>query len=287
MMAQMPDNTHLRLWQLVLGYAPDALRALLLIAAFWVLLAMARRVLNRAMERSRIGKDMQNLARRLLKYTILILAILSVASQMGIEVTSLVVGLGVIGLAVSLAAQETIQNIIAGVTIAVDQPFRQGDWIRLGDLHADVTDLRLRSTVLTTFENETIVIPNRNLANERIINYTLTEQLRVRVPVGIAYKEDIDAAREVLMSTIEGDDRVLEDPEPKVLVMELGDSSVDMELRFWVEDPAIMFPIRSEYLEKAKKALDRADIEIPFPHLQLFLEDSDGVARLEGSPERR
>lgn len=287
MMAQMPDNTHLRLWQLVLGYAPDALRALLLIAAFWVLLAMARRVLNRAMERSHIGKDMQNLARRLLKYTILILAILSVASQMGIEVTSLVVGLGVIGLAVSLAAQETIQNIIAGVTIAVDQPFRQGDWIRLGDLHADVTDLRLRSTVLTTFENETIVIPNRNLANERIINYTLTEQLRVRVPVGIAYKEDIDAAREVLMSTIEGDDRVLEDPEPKVLVMELGDSSVDMELRFWVEDPAIMFPIRSEYLEKAKKALDRADIEIPFPHLQLFLEDSNGVARLEGSPERR
>lgn len=264
----------------VVSYLPDVGAALLLAIFFWILLAIVRRITESAMDRAKVAASVKGLVSRFLKYAIVIVAVLTIANQLGFNITSLIAGLGVAGLAISLAAQDTVQNIIAGVTLAVDRPFKKGDWVRIGDLNAKVTDIRLRSTVLTTFENETMVIPNNDIANERIVNYTLTEQIRVRVPVGIAYKEDIEAAREVMLGTLDGDERILADPEPKVLALELADSSVNLELRFWIEDPWDMLSVRCEYIEKCKKALDAADIEIPFPHLQMFLEKSEGLAEL-------
>jgi len=126
------------------------------------------------------------------------------------------------------------------------------------------------------------VLPNKTLATERIVNYTLTPKIRCRVSVGIAYKENIQAARDVILATLTGDDRVLPDPEPVVVLTDLGDSSVNLQLRFWVDDPSQKFPMQGEYTEKVKVALDGAGIEIPFPHLQLFVEDADGIRRLAG-----
>ena len=147
-------------------------------------------------------------------------------------------------------------------------------------MRASVTDIRLRTTVLTTLDNETVVVPNKQLAQERVVNYTLTPRIRVRVPIGIAYKEDMQSAREALLKTVEGDDRLLGNPPPTVLVINLGDSSVNLELRFWTEDSILKFPLMWEYTEKCKRALDNAGIEIPFPHLQLFLENNDGLRLL-------
>jgi len=110
-----------------------------------------------------------------------------------------------------------------------------------------------------------------------VVNYTLTPKIRVRVSIGIAYKEDIQSAREVLLRTVEGDERMLQDPAPTVLVKNLGDSSVNLELRFWTEDSLQKFALMWEYTEKGKRALDKAGIEIPFPHLQLFLEQTEGL----------
>ena len=264
----------------VISYLPDVGASLLLLAVFWIVLVMARRAMEASLKKMDVPEGVRKILQRFLKYGIVILALLTIAHQLGINIASLIAGLGVAGLAISLAAQDTATNIIAGITLAIDRPFRKGDRIRLGDLNAEVSAIRLRTTVLTTFDNETMVIPNRQVANERIINYTLTERIRVRVGIGIAYKEDIDAAREVLLSTLQGDGRILDDPAPDVIVQELGGSSVNLELRFWVEDPAKLFPLRAEFSERSKKALDAADIEIPFPHLQLLLEKSEGLDEL-------
>ncbi|MFP4534075.1 MAG: hypothetical protein ACLFNS_15470, partial [Desulfobacterales bacterium] len=99
-------------------------------------------------------------------------------------------------------------------------------------------------------------------------------------PVGIAYKEDMQKAREVMLSTLEGDNRVMSKPGPTVIVTSLGDSSVNMEMRFWTEDAVQKYPLGWEYTEKCKKALDEAGIEIPFPHMQVFVEDTAGIKRL-------
>jgi len=267
-------------------YLPNVVASVAIVIFFWVVLAALRRLLNVQMRRAAMPEGTRNLLLGLLKYTIVCIALLTVASQFKIKVTSMLAGLGVLGLAASLAAQDTLANVIAGITLVIDRPFRTGDWVELAGIHAYVQRIRLRTTSLTTFDNQSIVVPNRLIAQERIINYTLVPRIRVRIPVGIAYKEDTHEARRVMLGTLAGDPDVLPEPEPHVVVTGLGASSVNLELRFWIEDASRQLPKQWEYTEKCKRALDEAQIEIPFPHLQLFLEQTAGLAQLRDSISR-
>ncbi len=267
-------------------YLPNIVASVVIVIFFWMVLAALRRLLNVQMRRTAMPEGTRNLLLGLLKYTIVAIALLTVASQFKIKVTSMLAGLGVLGLAASLAAQDTLANAIAGITLVIDRPFRTGDWVELAGIHAHVQRIRLRTTSLITFDNQSIVVPNRLIAQERIINYTLVPRIRVRVPLGIAYKEDTHEARRVMLGTLAGDPDVLPEPAPDVVVTGLGASSVDLEMRFWIEDASRQFPKQWEYTEKCKHALDEADIEIPFPHLQLFLEQTAGLAQLTDSIAR-
>ena len=264
----------------IMAYVPKLGSAILLILLFWIIIRAFGKVTRRALERTGVPEHAQRLLQRFVRYILVIIATLTVAGQLGINITSLIAGVGIAGLALSFAAQDTIGNIISGVAIVIDRPFKEGDWISIGGMHASVSEIRLRTTVLTTFDNETAVVPNKQLAQERVINYTLTPNIRVRVAVGIAYKEDIQKAREVMLGTLAGDDRVMAKPEPVVVVTSLGDSSVNLEMRFWTGDSLKKYSMSSEYTEKCKNALDAAEIEIPFPHMQVFLEDSTGIRKL-------
>ena len=281
MLQKLFDNLDIKALNTKLAaFFPNLLGALILIIVFWMITSIVRKVLSSFLQRSKVPKEVQGLLLRVTHYAIVTVAVLTIADQIGINITSLLAGVGVAGLALSFAARDTIENIISGVTLIIDQPFKEGDWVAIGDLHASITEIRLRTTVLTTFDNETIVIPNKSIAQDRIVNYTLTPRTRVKILFGIAYKENIDEARKIILSTIDGDQRILNDPAPQVVVTDLGDSSVNMQLRFWIQDPLYKFSLQFEYTEKCKKALDAAGIEIPFPHLQLFLERSEGLADL-------
>ncbi|MCF8084488.1 MAG: mechanosensitive ion channel [Deltaproteobacteria bacterium] len=261
-------------------YVPNIIGACLLVLLFFILNKIIRKTVVSAMAKTKVSEEATTLLLRFAKYALIVFGFLTVAGQLSINVGSLVAGVGIAGLALSFAAQDTIANLISGVAIIIDRPFKEGDWIAVGDMHASVAKIRLRTTTLTTFDNETVVVPNKQLAQERVVNFTLTPNARVRVSVGIAYKEDIQGAREVILSTLEGDARILPDPAPSVVVTGLGDSSVNLQLRFWTEDPNQKYGLMWEYTEKCKQALDQADIEIPFPHLQLFLEQTRAVETL-------
>lgn len=264
----------------IASYLPNLLGAFILVIVFWGITIFIRKFLSSILKKSKVPKEVQNLLIRVAHYTIVIIGALTIADQLGINITSLIAGVGVAGLALSFAAKDTIENIISGITLIIDKPFRQDDWVAIGDQHATVTEIRLRTTVLTTFDNEAIVVPNKSITQDRIINYTLTRRSRVRVLLGIAYKEDIDEARRIILSTLDGDRRILDDPAPRVIVTDLADSSVNLQLRFWTEDPLDNFTLKWEYTEKCKKALDSVGIQIPFPHRQLFLEHSEGLLEL-------
>jgi len=264
----------------VVAYLPNLFSAILLLIVFWIVNKAIQKVISAALSRMNVVRQAQGLILRTARVILYIFALLTIADQLKINITSLLAGVGVMGLALSFAAQDTVGNIISGIVIIVDGPFKEGDWISMGEMHATVTEIRLRTTVLTTFDNETVVVPNKQLAQERIINYTMTPRTRVRVPIGIAYKEDIPRARNIMLETVKKDDRILPDPAPVVLVTDLGASSVNMQLRFWTEDPLLKFNLMWEYTEKCKIALDRAGIEIPFPHMQLFLEKTEGLQLL-------
>ena len=264
----------------LVAYVPNLIAAVILACIFWVILKLTKRILSTAMRTAKMPEEASDIVVRFSGYVVIITAMLTIASQLGIKITSLLAGLGVVGLAISFAAQDTVANVISGITLLIDRPFKKGDWICVGDLHASVTEVKLRTTVLTSFDNETIVVPNKALAQERIRNFTLTPRIRVKVPIGIAYKENIQAAREVILVTIKDDKRILATPVPKVIVVGLGDSSINLQLRFWTQDPLMQYSLQWEYTERCKRALDDAGIEIPFPHSQIFIERSSGLMEL-------
>lgn len=268
----------------VVGYIPNLLSAGILLFLFWTANKIIQKMIVSTLSRMKIENQSINLLLRAARFGIYIFATLTIADQLQINIKSLLAGVGVMGLAISFAAQDTVGNMISGIVIIIDKPFKEGDWIALGDMQATVTAIRLRTTVLTTFDNETVVVPNKNISQERVINFTMMPKIRVKIPIGIAYKENISEARTALLGTVKDDTRILSDPAPVVIVSNLGDSSVNLQLRFWIEDSASQYSFFWEYTEKCKNALDRAGIEIPFPHLQLFVEKTKGIEVLASSP---
>lgn len=203
-----------------------------------------------------------------------------VLDQLGLNVAVLIGGLSIAGIIAGFAARDSLENFISGVTILVDKPFSVGDYIEIEDEYGQVDEITLRSTRIRTVRNEILVLPNLEMITQRVVNHTKRNVLRVDIQFGIAYKEHPEEAREVLLPLTEDDDRILSQPSPSVVVTGMNDSSVDMALRFYLRDPSEEVPLRWEYTEKVREALREADIEIPFPHRQLFL---DGVNALEGT----
>jgi small conductance mechanosensitive channel len=197
-----------------------------------------------------------------------------VLDQLGVNVAVLVGGLGIAGIVAGFAARDSLENFIAGVTVLVDKPFRVGDYIEIDDQYGQVDEITLRSTRLRTVRNRIMVLPNTHMITQQLMNHTMRNVLRIDIPFGIAYKERPDEAREVLLPVVEDDDRILSNPSPSVVVTEMSDSSVDMTLRFFIRTPSEEVPIRWEYTENVRETLREADIEIPFPHRQLFLDEA-------------
>ena len=260
----------------------NLLPALLIGLAFWVVYRVVQGVLRRTLQRARrVDAGVQQLVLRFTRITILAIATITVLAELGIAVAPFIAGLGIAGIALGFAAQDTVQNLIAGVTILLDRPFAVGDNIELHDTFGTVEEITLRTTRVRTLDNEMAILPNSVVISEKVTNHSMLRALRVEVPFGIAYKEDPKEARRVVLATTEGDARLHPDYEPAVVVTELADSSVNMALRIHLRDSQLEVPIRFEYTERVFEALREADIEIPFPHLQLFIDEAEAF---RGSP---
>ena len=259
----------------------NLLPAVLVGLAFWGVYRVVQGLLRRTLRRARrVDAGVEQLILRFTRFTLLAIAAILVLDQLGIAVAPFIAGLGIAGIALGFAAQDTVQNLIAGVTILLDRPFAVGDNIELQDTFGTVEEITLRTTRVRTLDNEMAILPNATVISEKVTNHSMLRALRVVVPFGIAYKEDPKAARRVVLATTEGDGRLHPDYAPKVVVTELADSSVNMELRVHLRDPQLEVPLRFEYTERVFDALREAGIEIPFPHLQLFV---DGADAFEGT----
>ncbi len=207
------------------------------------------------------------------KYSALIFGIVMAADQIGINVAAALGAIGVAGIAVGFAAQDTLSNIIAGFLIFIDKPFLVGDWVDVAGEKGEVAEITMRTTRIKTKNNTWIIIPNKKIIDEVLINHSKRGATRIDVPLGIAYKEYIPKAREVLLEALADVPHLLDDPPPDVVVTGLGASSVDLEVRAWIDQASNEPSISAAIIESSKLALDAAGIEIPFPHLQLFVDD--------------
>ena len=257
------------------GFIPKLLSAIFVFLLFYGLYRLARKVLSNILTRSSfIDAGLEGLLMKTFSVAGWVFIGIMVLAQFGINVTALLAGLSVVGIAVGFAAQDTLQNFISGITILIDRPFRLGHYIEVEGTYGRVEEITLRSTRIKTINNEMMVMPNTQMINQKVVNHTQFGQLRIEIPFAIAYKESTGQAREVVLGLTEGDERLNPIHKPDVVVTGLGDSSVDMQLRLYLKDAGLAFPVRREYIERILVALKEADIEIPFPHLQLFVDEA-------------
>ena len=256
--------------EVVVSWAPRLLGALIvLIIGFWVIRQIMK-VVKAIMDKRDFEPTVEIFLLQLLNWALKLILIVIVINQLGVVTTSLVAIFGAASLAIGLALQGSLSNFAGGVLIMIFKPFKVGDFIGAQGVEGTVKEIDVISTKLLTFGNQLAVVPNGKLFNENIINYTTEPTRRAKLDIGISYGSNIKDARDVLMYQIKNDPRILEEPVPQVVVGSLGDSSVNMSVRFWA--PTVDYwPIYFDYVENAKIALDQAGIEIPFPQRVLHM----------------
>jgi len=256
----------------LLLYLPKLIAGFIILILFYLLYRVVRFVLVRTFRNSQVSESVTHLVVKVVKYVFLGLAFILVADQIGIRIVAIISTLGVAGIALGLAAQQTLANLISGIIILVGKPFKENDYVELEGIFGLVRKISLRSTTLLTLDNLLVDIPNQKIIESKIVNHTHNRHIRLRIGVGIAYKEYIPDAQKVILELVKNDDRFLEKPAPEVVVDAIADSSINLELLVWIKDSRQEVPIRYELRKKVKLALDKAGIEIPFPHQQLFVE---------------
>lgn len=187
-----------------------------------------------------------------------------VITQLGVQTTSLVAILASAGLAIGLALQGSLANFAGGVLILLFKPFKVGDWISAQNVDGSVKEISIFTTKLITFGNQIAIIPNGQLSNNTIINYNAMDTRRDKIDVGIGYGSNIKQAKDILLAICNDRETILKEPAPEVYVGDLADSSVNLTLRFWANNPDF-WAAHFHVMEEIKHRFDAAGIEIPFP----------------------
>ena len=228
--------------------------------------------------KTKIDDVIFDLLKRFSAVIIFITAFILALDKLGINIMPFVAGAGVAGIAIGFAAKDTLSNLIAGVLLLIDRPFEVGDRIEVwtspvnSATWGDVLDVGLRATKIKTTDNIIIVIPNNEIMRRDIINYTtITEEIRVRVPIGIAYEANTQKAKEVICKVALELDWVMTDPPPKVVVKGFGDSAVNLEARVWIREPRKRMDTISHITDRVKEEFEKMGIEIPFPKRDIYI----------------
>ena len=190
--------------------------------------------------------------------------------QVGIDTTSLLALLGAAGLAVGLALKDSLSNFAAGVMLILFKPFKIGDFVEAGGIAGIVERISIFSTQLRTGDNRQIIVPNAGIYGDVITNFSAKATRRIDLVIGISYDDNIKQARDIIQQILDQEERILADPEPVIVVGELGDSSVNLWVRPWVKT-ADYWPVHWQLLETIKTTFDEQGISIPFPQRDVHL----------------
>lgn len=235
-------------------------------------LKLVRKLVKKSLVRGKVDVGVQQFTDSFLKTVLYILLIFMIAGGFGVDAASVVALLGSAGVAIGLAVQGSLSNLAGGVLILILKPFLVGDYIiDEGGKEGTVTEIQLFYTKLLTPDNRTVVLPNGTLANGSLVNITTDKYRRCDISVGISYGSDIRVAREALMDLLSGDSAVLKDREMRVVVDSLGDSAIQLIIRCWFTNEEY-WDGRYRLTEGVKYALDRAGIQIPYPQLDVHVQ---------------
>ncbi len=273
-------NLDIRTEELIAWTARVGSAALILIVGLWLAFFISKIVRKRALEHPRIDATLGAFLSQMIRYALIILVLIVVLQQFGVQTTSLVAVLGASALAIGLALQGTLTNVASGIMIAIIRPYHLGDYVEVNGKEGIVTDLDLFFTRLRSPEERIVLVPNGQVAANPIVNYSKKGRRRCIILIGIGYDDDIDRALEIMRTIMAGDARAMSDPPAWFGLKELGDFSVNVEGRVWISTD-VHRAYKSDMTKLIKEAFDREGIEIPYPH---SVEISKGEIQLRAPP---
>jgi small conductance mechanosensitive channel len=202
--------------------------------------------------------------------SLLVMVILAAVQQLGVQATSFFAVLGAAGLAIGLALKDSLANFSSGVMLVFFRPFKAGDFVEAGGVSGTVREISIFNTIMKTPDNRVITVPNSQIYAGSITNFSAEQTRRIDMVFGIGYDDNVVQAKEIMQSVLDADQRILKDPAPVIMMLELADSSVNFAVRPWVES-ADYWTVRSDLLEGIKKALEDNGLSIPYPQRDVHL----------------
>lgn len=259
-----------RLWERVAGGEDlgALIRALLLVfLGIPVLMAAARWIRRWVGEKYSLQQGM--VAGKLLLYSGVILIFVSVLHQLGFKLTPLLGAAGIVGIALGFASQTSVSNVISGFFLIAERPFEVDDIVQVGETIGRVLSIDTLSVKLRTFDNRFVRIPNETIVKSQVTTVTRFPIRRLDLNVGVAYKENVERVRDVLLDVVEKNPRALMEPQPMVFFDGYGDSALLLRLAVWATRENFII-LKNSLLEEVKVRFDEEGIEIPFPHRTLY-----------------
>ena len=244
-----------------------AINVAVAIAIFYIgklVVSMVVRGMRKVMQKQEVDKTLETFVTNLVRMVLMVVVAIAAISALGIETTSFIAIFGAAGLAVGLALQGSLSNFAAGVLIVLFRPYRVGDYVEAAGISGSVEQVQILTTILKTPDNKRIIVPNGQIMDSIITNYSANDTRRVDMVVGVSYGDDLDKVHSVLKELVAADDRILDDPACTIAVSELGDSSVNFVVRPWAST-ADYWGVKFDLTEAIKKRFDKEGISFPFP----------------------
>ncbi len=231
---------------------------------------------GKLMQKQGVDKTLQTFICNLVRISLLAVVVIASIGALGVETTSFIAVFGAAGLAVGLALQGSLSNFASGVLIVLFRPYRVGDFVEAAGIAGSVEEVQILTTVLKTGDNKQIIVPNSQIMDSIITNYSANDTRRVDMVVGVSYDDDLDKVRKTLEDLIAAEDRILAEPAPMIAVSALADSSVNFVVRPWVNS-ADYWGVMFDMTEAIKKRFDQDGISFPFPQrdVHLYKQNSD------------
>ena len=261
--------------QTVVEFGKNLLIALVIFYVGRLVIRIVVRALRRVMQKQEVDKTLETFICNLVSAALLVVVIIAAIGALGIQTTSFIAIFGAAGLAIGLALQGSLSNFASGVLIVLFRPYRVGDFIEAAGIAGVVEQVQILTTILKTGDNKQIIVPNSQIMDSIIVNYSANETRRIDLVIGVDYSDDLDKVRDTLNELIAADDRILDDPAPKVAVSELADSSVNFIVRPWVKSEDY-WNVNFDLTEAIKKRFDKEGISFPFPQQDVHLYNAVG-----------
>lgn len=254
-----------------LAYLPSLIAAVVILVVGLLLSKLILALMSKGMKRAAADLTVSKFMHSLVKIALYILTATIVLAILGVPMTSIIAVIGTAGVAIGLALQDSLSNVAGGFNILLTKPFRVGDYIEANGTEGTVEMISIWYTLLMTYDNKAVFIPNGEIVKSRVTNYTYNKQRRIDLTFSVSYKADIDKAVEVLKKTAAANPKILSDPPTDVCVSALGESAVEIACRPWVKTEDY-WQVYFDLTLSVKKALDENGIEIPYNQLDVHID---------------